>query len=438
MTSIPDAFTGSKLDDLICRFVQGFMHLPLQRSSEWLAEKSKGVGGSELAIVDGCNPYQKIPDMVLGKIGLKPFESQAACNWGTLFEDVVTRYIEIDLDTTVRGTDIWIPGFKRHHVSPDGICRVTCELRQNRYTNEYVTVLKSKQPHGVNEIIYEDTDVLATCDMASLVEFKCPYRRKPTGIIPKYYVPQILAGLVVAPMTTRGLFVDAAFRKTSIETLTFDRRYDSKYHVEQNNWGQPLALGIIGFTATDTEWIRNLIIEYISLRNFSYEDEIYDPLPNTVTPDEIRITQKVDLVSTHLPIDLGSCPREFFDRFLAKFAEKEVGVMFNDPCLVCDRFTSPNQLGSLARNRAEIDRMQVDVWSSNDEAELVAVLPWKLFQIYYVQLPRNDKFIADLEPKVASIMEIVDEIRAVGGLPERAKKFRQHFPNTKIPSFPDI
>lgn len=58
----------------------------------WLAERMKGIGGSDAGAVLGVNPWRTAVDVWLEKTGKKPgFEGNAATYWGTKLEDLVAQ-----------------------------------------------------------------------------------------------------------------------------------------------------------------------------------------------------------------------------------------------------------------------------------------------------------------------------------------------------------
>lgn len=61
---------------------------------EWLAERRKGIGGSDVAAILGLNPYRSPMAVYLDKIGeVSPQElTQERVYWGNVLEDVVARH----------------------------------------------------------------------------------------------------------------------------------------------------------------------------------------------------------------------------------------------------------------------------------------------------------------------------------------------------------
>ena len=69
-----------------------------QHTAGWYQAILRTVGGSELAAVMGWNPYRTFWEVVAEKAGVTAGWAGGSieCNWGTLFEDVMARFVEID------------------------------------------------------------------------------------------------------------------------------------------------------------------------------------------------------------------------------------------------------------------------------------------------------------------------------------------------------
>ena len=388
-------------DQLLQSFVDRFKHLPQQRSSEWLQAKSKAVGGSELAILDGCNPYQSLIGLIMSKSGVyvPPRGNLTPCHWGTLFEDVITRIIEIDLNASVMGTDIWIPSFPHHNVSPDGYCTITVVETDDDY--ELLTSANAAQHEGK-----------PSKKIATLVEFKCPIRRRPNGEVPQYYKPQVWAGLHISPMASQGLFVDAVFRKTPLKFLRPNRCYDFKFHREKNSWGTPIALGIIGFYSNDEA----LTAKLAKLSTRDCVLDVFDDSDDDQDDENKSDTNQLAYDPGLIPIDLGDTDNNAFEAFLHEFAERNLLVRFNDP-----------HFDGIINASSEICALNK---MSPEGYNLIGILPWKLFDLYYVLLDRNFEFMKQIEPVVQDIIGTVLSIREA---PNPTKKFKELYPDIEIP-----
>ncbi len=111
------------LDQHLSEFVAAYDGMQ-QRDASWYAAMGTTVGGSELAALLGCNPYNSINGVINSKrkilSGDNKFNGGAACWWGTLFEDVICDYVSLDIGSPVRGDNICIQRYVGHRNSPDG------------------------------------------------------------------------------------------------------------------------------------------------------------------------------------------------------------------------------------------------------------------------------------------------------------------------------
>jgi predicted phage-related endonuclease len=96
------------LNAIIDDFVALYEGNAKQRSDEWYQLIKSTVGGSDMGVIAGVNPYKCIRDFIKERVGDKPFSGNLACWWGTVFEDVIARVIELDCQTTVKGAEITI------------------------------------------------------------------------------------------------------------------------------------------------------------------------------------------------------------------------------------------------------------------------------------------------------------------------------------------
>lgn len=222
------------------RFVKKHSTLE-QGSTGWTMSFATTIGGSEMAAVMGMNPYSTMEDIIANKIdmanGIVKELDSVDCWWGKLFEDVIKRYVEIELDTKIIGDKICITSHKGIRCSPDG----------------YADIKVSG-----NKIISIDDDYDADEVHTILFEFKCPTKRRPIeGQIPKHYKPQIWLGLALTPYARYGVFVDAVFRRCELDDLGFNPEYNDSYHKLDNSFDHrilerdPIACGMIGIYSVE-------------------------------------------------------------------------------------------------------------------------------------------------------------------------------------------
>lgn len=194
-----------------------------QHTDEWLVAKKTTVGGSTLAAVIGCNPYDKDwVKSILTRVGHLPFSGgKIKCSWGNLFEDIIKIYVEGLYKTTVYGDNIFYhvadgPMAKRVAYSPDGLCVISNDLLRQKYRTRYHTI--ANLPQG------EFSNVL--------LEFKAPFNRRVDENIPEYYLPQPLMGMDVlrdkdGRVCDMSLFIEAIFRLCKYEDVDEGRLHSN-------------------------------------------------------------------------------------------------------------------------------------------------------------------------------------------------------------------
>lgn len=192
------------LDD----FINNFKNLPPQRSKQWLIERKFTIGGSEMGIIAGHNPYKDLRGLVENHLGLSVFNGNINTYWGSILEDLVTVILEKKMGCKIHETGS-LPGvIDKQKYSPDGLA--------------YVDFL----------------------DKIILIEIKSAVRRIANGKIPRMYKPQLYTGLDTIPIADIGLFVDALFRRCTVDDLEFNHKYDTIIHPDKP-LGSPLALCLI-------------------------------------------------------------------------------------------------------------------------------------------------------------------------------------------------
>lgn len=342
------------LNDLIDSFICVYNNDIKQKDTKWYNLMGTTVGGSEVAALMGLNPYSSFYKVVESKIeicrGNKPWNSieNISCWWGTLFEDVITKYIEIDLGNVVKGNNICIQKYEGHRNSPDGYVVANFCYKDGKY-HLWTTDLS--------------TDLI-DLSMILILEFKCPITRKITGNIPKYYKPQVLSGLAVSPIAHKGMFVDALFRKCSLDQLDNNPYYDINFHKKIEKDLYPIAWGSITIYTQN-----NKITDTV---NFIYE-RCFDMEYN-----------ENDI------IDLGDVSNDIFDNIMS---------LINDKTLLTNTSTV-----HFADGRGDSKVINLD---KKNNCNIFAIFPWKLFDISYVPVDREPNFLEDIYPTIQKVHELV-------------------------------
>jgi hypothetical protein len=350
--------TKEELDRELLEFVQKYKDIK-QRDANWYQRIGTTVGASELSAIMGINPYSGFDDVVANKVaiimGTHKWDGGEACWWGTLFEDVIGEYVEIDLGSTIYGDDICIQDFPGYRNSPDGY--IVARIRMVNGKPILVTTLDiiDGLPAGEYQII--------------VLEFKCPFARRPTGQIPKQYLPQVLSGIAVSPPVKLGCFVDALFRKCTLPDLGNNRTYDRKYHSRdfKKIMNDPVAWGMIG---------------------------VYATAGNRRVPF----------------VDFGAMDSEPFVRTLSLIDKHKLVVMRGTPCFADGRgysLRSPDEIATAIENFKTV----------LPGYTLVGVLPWKLFGAHYSLVDEKDNFLAELKPLIERVhLAVAEKIQSASNV----------------------
>ena len=160
----------------------------IQKSAEWAKARQETVGASEISVLTGSSPFETKETLISKKICPADMSKNVACTWGFLFEPIVRSYFQEKYSVKVFGHTMSLNLAKGHPLYG----KVTCS------------------PDGY--FSYKDESI-------SLLEFKCPYKRKIAVYqIPRQYADQIQTGLALSGTSVnKGLFVDACFRMCSFK-----------------------------------------------------------------------------------------------------------------------------------------------------------------------------------------------------------------------------
>jgi len=307
-----------------------------QRTKEWYSIRKTTIGGSEISTILGLNPFKNLKALIAEKIGLSKFEGNDATRWGTMFEDITKQWTEKCLLMSNNITEIGnIEGIhSRQRYSPDGI-----------------GVVKLKTEIKIQNEIIETEDYFIV-----LFEFKSPFKSIPEQKVPKYYLPQVLTGLLNINITEVGIFVNNSYRKCPLNYLdekNYDKiLYDDKFHIDKNKktdkskkFNNVLGYGIIYFyqnkndlfiednISVDTNNLNNLnnTNDFNNLNN-DYEKNNQDTiLINSYSSeyDDIEYMNKIEnLDQLNNLIDFGSSNYFIMNEMLKLYDKKRIKVKY--------------------------------------------------------------------------------------------------------------
>jgi hypothetical protein len=263
--------SGSDVDALIAAYVAAVEANGIsQHTPEWEAIRMFLTGGSTVAYFAGGS-IGPITEFMTSKLQLGTARNYGKYNkctylqWGNICEPLIEKYVEIDLRTIVRGTNIFVKGHEQN---------------------------------GVLYTAYSPDGLAAVGGKAALLEFKCPFARMPAGRVPSQYVPQVKMGLDTIPITETGIFVDAVFRKCSQADFNFEQTYDK-------SMGQDVAgNGILAIGAV-----------YFAVDIVRRTAEI-----SKLKAAKKYVAAKALMMDSSELTDLGSCTPDLFERFMGCYA----------------------------------------------------------------------------------------------------------------------
>ena len=265
-----------------------------QRTKEWYNIRKTTIGGSEISTILGLNPFKSKKALIGEKIGLSKFVGNDATRWGTLFEDVTKQWTEKCLLMPKSITEIGnIEGINpRQRYSPDGI-----------------GVVK------LNTEIELDNEIIETNDyFIVLFEFKSPFKSIPDQKVPKYYLPQVLTGLLNINITEIGIFVNNSYRKCPLSYINEKNYnkiingkniyYDNNYHNDNSDkikkFNKVLGYGVLYFyqnksdlfitneNKIDENFNENFNRDKILLKSYSFEYDDINYIKNINNLDELN------------------------------------------------------------------------------------------------------------------------------------------------------
>ena len=315
----------------------------VQHSTEWHELRKYGIGGSQICKVIGSSEYGTMEEFLHEKVGITTFSSNEYTQWGNLFEEVVKTYIEIAKNCVILGDSIFDDSQidKGIYYSPDGL-----------------TVIDGK---------------------ITLMEFKCPFKRKLNNKIPSHYLSQVQMGLDIIRICDSALYVEAVFRYCSLEQMNFVKGFNAS--MNQPGMGKNIeAIGFIGFT------------------------------------------NSVENAPDHKFIDFG-----------AKEDIKDLLKIANSGAIECHYFiytpkkSHPKDGYSLQMYLEEF---------KNCNKNVIGVLPWKLIRVDIHSVERENDFLKTHEPKIQEVVKILRDCK--GKSPDECKKIIDAFVNPNCNDGDDI
>lgn len=239
-------------------FVQYWHHLPLQGSPDWLADKRAACaggtriptfGGSDVDTLLGFNPYSNPRKLFANRLGLEQFSGNNATQWGNMCEEITSLLCEEIFRSSTYETGS-LPGHQYRggtiqRYSPDRL-GVVRHAVMAPYLDRVQAFSFEKRECGLpaDPIPYKEAYTV-------LFEYKNPFNRAPDGVVPKQYTGQMQLGLATIPFADFAVFVDCMIRKCSYGQFGKPAEYCRSYHPDSNVHADvvaaPIYSGFIGF-----------------------------------------------------------------------------------------------------------------------------------------------------------------------------------------------
>lgn len=369
---------------------------PGQHSKKWYEARKYTVGGSELAKIMGKSSYGSMLSVIKQKAGLIPQQSSGtlAMWWGTMFEAISERCLEIDLDTKLVGTNSGISApiesglSEMHKNSPDGYC-VTKWIK---HCDGTLTLCRS------NTKLQPDVKIIYKIN---LIEMKNPISRTPkNSLIPINYRQQIWSGLAVSPVANFALFMDTFFRICNILDLGPNMNFNTTFHryKQSPDWKSPIAWGITYVYAPKYHSKKNVKINETDPRNEAWRMccRYYGSKPFELS--NVGLTPN--------PIDLGDCTYEIFNDSMRQINNGNFKTIHSDPYFADNR--GELKLATSDGIDSEINKHKN---IKNEDFYLFGVIPWKIMEISYIPLYRKIGFLEEIKPYVIKCIETANAVR---------------------------
>lgn len=440
-------------------FVKKYEHLAEQGSEQWLLERSRTIGGSEISTVIGCNKFSKLEHLISQKLGITSFKGNMATRWGSVFENVTEMLFQVlflDEGEVYATGSIPHKRIITHRYSPDGLCVM---------------------------LIEDDYKII-------LLEFKAPFSSIPNNKVPAHYLPQIKTGLCTIDIADAGIFISNVFRKCKLSQLNFTPEYDLDFHNDKKKKfeaDEALAYGVILFYI-DGQNIDEFLTHFIEERDefilYESDEESKTEFKHEFAGDndscsdadyeeeeeedyyyhDLSLLQKlhknVDMfVKTELDpdeydlIDLGGVSKSELEKFLL-YVKPETGnsflsVKYIKPTLNVNFMLNDNKNIYISDNLKFKERKQYlkSLKKYNYEKSIynykktflkkgsipVAVLPWKLLKTNIIQVEKEELYLDQYEDKLNEAVNTVDDIiKKSNNMSDRLKLFDKLYPNNSI------
>ena len=420
-------------NNTLLKLVNENKNLAPQGSSEWLSMREYNIGGSEMSVITGDNPFSKIDDLVGQKVGFSKFNGNIACRWGKIFENVSHDISKIIFDIdNIYETGSLEGCVKYQRYSPDGLAVIKCNcINENNGTkffgDQYCIVL---------------------------FEYKSPFSSIPNGKIANYYLPQVKTGLCSINIADFALFINNMYRKCSFNDLGTNLIYDTEFHSrdakKKISLENVLSFGINIFYQTPEQ--NKLFIEkYIDRKEYTetpYNSEISDSdcsevmdniFNNVVNIHSLYNYIKNTFNTDGIYRDFGKSYYTEFDLLLKLYDEELISIHICKP-IVCDIYYENKflklhnkQPKKTIENYKEFYNNEIITFNKkNNPNKAIGFLPWKLFKSDIIHNERDPNYVKLYENEIKKTINIIKDINNSESEFQKIKKFKNYFPESKV------
>lgn len=384
--------------DIINKFIEKNKHLAVQGSKQWLEERTFTIGGSEMAVITGDNPYKSVKQLISQKVNLEKFIGNVATRWGNFMEPITELIVKIlfTLDNLIYTTGA-IPHYNMpcHKYSPDGICIM-------EYLQKIIIVL---------------------------LEFKAPFTRHPDDKIPKYYIPQLMSGMDTINISEAGLFVNNMYRFCSIKDLnSVELKYNNDFHSYEKDkitdFCGTIASGLILLYIDNIDKLEEHI-EYYTTKKYGISLEllletnadkcdvihnIYDTLNNKKPPlHDIGSFSKIELEFILLMIDKRVIHAIYLEPFInnGSLCVNNPNVVISKELYNCikknGRNTSVNHKEKIFKALNQLPK----------HCKSIGVIGWKLLKASFIMIEKEECYVEKYRERIE---KVINEIHIVDKL----------------------
>lgn len=342
----------------IYEYFREFKSNPEQDSDEWIKARTKTIGGSEIAVIQGISPFNTIRGLMESKVNSNRWEGTFATLWGKTFESIVQQWCHMKFDTTITGTNAFLRDFPDHEgfsFSPDGIGLVNFE-----------------------ELHYHNGKVVGSLKRyrTVLFEFKAPFSRsvKENDDPPPYYISQVKMGLDLINITDMGLLVEAVIRRCAWEDLNYTATFDRIIHAG-NGFKKALGFGCMYLYA------------YTEYMNYTVFDKFK------------MLCEKEDLDYDDA-IDFGTCSKELLEEVMY-LVSKDLMLYYRSTICIPESEENMIEKGYW---RALVIQKQRDI-------KVLGVLPWKIMRVVYNPIEKEIGYLDEYKDKVIDVLSTIEKCR---------------------------